>query len=71
MLLAGADKVGINTAAVNDPELVSAGSKAFGAQCIVVAIDANGKPTARAGKSTPTAAHSHGTRRRRLGEGGL
>lgn len=40
MLLAGADKVGINTSAVKDPELISAGSKAFGAQCIVVAIDA-------------------------------
>jgi len=40
MLMAGADKVGVNTAAVNDPGLVSAGSKAFGAQCIVVAIDA-------------------------------
>lgn len=40
MLMAGADKVGINTAAVNNPEVVSAGAKAFGAQCIVVAIDA-------------------------------
>ena len=40
MLLAGADKVGINTAAVKNPDLVSAGSQAFGAQCIVVAIDA-------------------------------
>jgi cyclase len=40
MLLAGADKVGVNTAAVNNPEVVSEGSKAFGAQCIVVAIDA-------------------------------
>ncbi|MEI6607713.1 MAG: imidazole glycerol phosphate synthase subunit HisF [Verrucomicrobiota bacterium] len=40
MLLAGADKVGINTAAVNQPELVDAGAKAFGSQCIVVAIDA-------------------------------
>lgn len=40
MLLAGADKVGVNTAAVNNPDLVSDGSKAFGAQCIVVAIDA-------------------------------
>lgn len=40
MLMAGADKVGVNTAAVNNPEVVSAGSKAFGAQCIVVAIDA-------------------------------
>ncbi len=40
MLLAGADKVGVNTAAVNNPDVVSGGSKAFGAQCIVVAIDA-------------------------------
>lgn len=40
MLMAGADKVGINTAAVNNPKVVSEGSKAFGAQCIVVAIDA-------------------------------
>jgi cyclase len=40
MLLAGADKVGINTAAVNRPELVAEGASAFGSQCIVVAIDA-------------------------------
>ena len=40
MLLAGADKVGVNTAAVQNPALVSEGSVAFGAQCIVVAIDA-------------------------------
>ncbi|MCX6876335.1 MAG: imidazole glycerol phosphate synthase subunit HisF [Verrucomicrobia bacterium] len=40
MLLAGADKVGINTAAVTHPDLVDAGAKAFGSQCIVVAIDA-------------------------------
>ncbi len=43
MLLAGADKVGVNTAAVKTPDLVSAGAKAFGAQCIVVAIDAKRK----------------------------
>ncbi len=40
MLLAGADKVSVNTAAIRDPELVRAGFDAFGAQCIVVAIDA-------------------------------
>lgn len=40
MLMAGADKVGVNTAAVSNPDVISAGSKAFGAQCIVVAIDA-------------------------------
>lgn len=40
MLLAGADKVGINTAAINTPDLVSKAAEAFGSQCIVVAIDA-------------------------------
>jgi cyclase len=38
--LAGADKVSINTAAVARPELVGEASAKFGAQCIVVAIDA-------------------------------
>ena len=46
-LKAGADKVSINTAAVQDPTLITKGSERFGAQCIVVAIDAksvgNGK----------------------------
>ena len=40
MLRAGADKVSLNTAAVNGPELVAAGAGLFGSQCIVVAIDA-------------------------------
>lgn len=40
LLIAGADKISINTAAVNDPALVSEASRQFGAQCIVVAIDA-------------------------------
>lgn len=40
MLNAGADKVGINTAAVTNPELVAEASSHFGSQCIVVAIDA-------------------------------
>ena len=40
MLFAGADKVGVNTSAVNDPDIVSKGAEAFGSQCIVVAIDA-------------------------------
>jgi cyclase len=40
MLRAGADKIGINTAAVRNPELITEGSRMFGAQCIVVAIDA-------------------------------
>jgi cyclase len=40
LLRAGADKVSINTAAVANPEFVRAASAAYGAQCIVVAIDA-------------------------------
>jgi len=40
MLNAGADKVAINTAAVNRPELVREAADHFGAQCIVVAVDA-------------------------------
>ncbi len=40
MLHAGADKVSVNTAAVNDPDLIRQGAEGFGNQCIVVAIDA-------------------------------
>ena len=40
MLLAGADKVLLNTAAIHRPELINEGAVAFGSQCIVVAIDA-------------------------------
>jgi len=40
ILLAGADKASLNTAAVNNPEIIKIASQEFGAQCIVVAIDA-------------------------------
>ena len=40
LLNAGADKVGINSAAVKTPEFVQAAADRFGSQCIVVAIDA-------------------------------
>ncbi len=40
MLLAGADKVSINTAAVKNPDFVREAAQKFGSQCIVVAIDA-------------------------------
>lgn len=39
LLNAGADKVSMNSAAVRDPQLITAASKRFGAQCVVVAID--------------------------------
>ena len=47
LLLAGADKVSINTAAVHRPEFVAEASERFGAQCIVVAIDAKSVGEAR------------------------
>tara|TARA_B100001123_G_scaffold65364_1_gene72459 strand:- start:3426 stop:4184 length:759 start_codon:yes stop_codon:yes gene_type:complete len=40
LLLAGADKVSINTAAVKDENLITEATKKFGSQCIVVAVDA-------------------------------
>lgn len=40
MLRAGADKVSVNSAALQNPQLIKEGSDYFGAQCIVVAIDA-------------------------------
>lgn len=39
MLLAGADKVSLNSAAVANPKLIQQGAEKFGRQCIVVAID--------------------------------
>ena len=44
MLKSGADKVSLNTAAVLNPDLIKAGSDRFGAQCIVLAIDARRVP---------------------------
>ena len=43
ILLAGADKVTINTAALEEPELISRASEMFGSQCICVAIDAKAR----------------------------
>ncbi|MGM0367568.1 MAG: imidazole glycerol phosphate synthase subunit HisF [Actinomycetota bacterium] len=43
ILRKGADKISINTSAVNDPHLIERSSKIFGSQCIVVAIDAKKK----------------------------
>ena len=40
ILKAGADKISVNTAAVESPSLISQGAQSFGSQCIVVAIDA-------------------------------
>ncbi len=58
MLRAGADKTGINSAAVADPALVARGADAFGCQCIVVAIDAK-----RRVAGTGWEVYTHGGRR--------
>jgi imidazole glycerol-phosphate synthase subunit HisF len=50
MLLAGADKVSVNTAAVKNPDLIREGAERFGAQCIVVAIDAKRRKTDGGGR---------------------
>ena len=47
LLLAGADKVSINTAAVKRPEFIREAAEKFGAQCIVAAIDAKKAPSGK------------------------
>lgn len=44
LLRAGADKISVNSAAVKDPTLISRASERFGAQCVVLAIDARRRP---------------------------
>ena len=51
ILVAGADKISINSAAVRRPELITKGAKRFGSQCIVVAIDAKRLPGAPASEA--------------------
>jgi cyclase len=61
MLNAGADKVGINTAAVFNPEFVREAAERFGSQCIVVAIDA--KLVSPAGEPQRWEIFTHGGRK--------
>ena len=44
LLLAGADKISVNSSAVKDPALISAASDHFGAQCVLLSIDAKRRP---------------------------
>jgi cyclase len=53
LLLAGADKVSFNSAAVADPDVVARAADKFGSQCIVVAIDAKTVEPEDRGKGTP------------------
>ncbi len=61
MLNAGADKIGINTAAVFNPEFVQQASEKVGSQCIVVAIDA--KQTSKKGDPLKWEIFTHGGRK--------
>jgi len=61
VLRAGADKVSVNTAAVNRPVLISKGAETFGSQCIVLAIDARRRDPAHASKGWEV--FTHGGRR--------
>ena len=61
MLNAGADKVGINTAAVSNPEFVKEAAEKFGSQCIVVAIDA--KKVSKEGEVNKWEIFTHGGRK--------
>jgi imidazole glycerol-phosphate synthase subunit HisF len=61
ILGAGADKVGVNTAALRDPELVSRAADRFGSQCVVVAIDARRVP-ADVGAPPRWEVYTHGGR---------
>ncbi len=58
LLSAGADKVSLNTAAIQAPSLISAGADVFGRQCMVVAIDARRNPDGRG-----WGVYTHGGRR--------
>jgi len=59
LLRAGADKVSLNTAAVQNPDILSDGAKKFGSQCIVIAIDARRIPK----DSNKWEVYTHGGRR--------
>jgi cyclase len=61
LLNAGADKVGINSAAVINPEFVREAANRFGSQCIVVAIDA--KKTSEPGQQNQWQIFTHGGRK--------
>ena len=61
LLNAGADKISINTAAVNNPEFVREATRKFGSQCIVVALDA--KQVSGAGEPLQWHVFTHGGRR--------
>jgi cyclase len=61
VLRSGADKVSLNTAAIEEPELIKAGAETFGSQCMVVAVDARRRDRNNASKGWDV--FTHGGRR--------
>jgi cyclase len=63
LLRAGADKVSVNTAAVARPELLGEAARRFGAQCVVLSVDARRVPTGRRPTASGFEVTTHGGRR--------
>jgi len=61
VLRSGADKISLNTSAVETPELISAGAEMFGSQCVVVSIDARRRDASSAAGGWEV--YTHGGRR--------
>jgi imidazole glycerol-phosphate synthase subunit HisF len=61
VLRSGADKISLNTSAVETPELISAGAELFGSQCVVVSIDARRRESSSAAGGWEV--YTHGGRR--------
>lgn len=62
LLAAGADKVSLNSAAIKDPDLISACARRFGSQCVVIAIDAKRRTSATAAETPTWEAYLNGGR---------
>ncbi len=62
LLQSGADKVSLNTAVLNNPDLIQAGAERFGSQCIVVAIEARRVDQLSPADSIKWEVYSHGGR---------
>ncbi len=69
ILLAGADKVAINTAAVENPALLTAAAEKFGSQCVVVAIDAKRRKTEDERRTTEDERRTTNDERRTTNDG--
>ena len=70
LLRAGADKISVNSAAINRPELIREAAEKFGRQCVVVAIDARRRPDGSGWNVFKNGGRPRGYRAGRPGVGG-